>query len=216
VPRRAAWPTCAAPAAAASAGQGRGPPKAAPSRAAAAAGRPPKAADGRPPPPAAPQVQKRRIYDITNVLEGIGLIEKRSKNNIQWKGSAAQDPAAAQEAQQLHEELATLAVGGVAPAWRAAALADAAAAPLPCPPIPGDQACCSAVAEEPAPGPAAAAAAGRPGCCVEQGWGAGQCGSCLGAAWALPAQPSPLPRLPHRWSRPRRRRRRCWRSTSAC
>ena len=28
-------------------------------------------------------VQKRRIYDITNVLEGIGLIEKRSKNNIQ-------------------------------------------------------------------------------------------------------------------------------------
>jgi hypothetical protein len=31
------------------------------------------------------QVQKRRIYDITNVLEGIGLIEKKSKNNIQWK-----------------------------------------------------------------------------------------------------------------------------------
>lgn len=31
--------------------------------------------------------QKRRIYDITNVLEGIGLIEKRSKNSIQWKGA---------------------------------------------------------------------------------------------------------------------------------
>ncbi len=29
--------------------------------------------------------QKRRIYDITNVLEGIGLIEKNSKNIIQWK-----------------------------------------------------------------------------------------------------------------------------------
>eukprot|EP00124_Ichthyophonus_hoferi_P005520 Ihof_evm1s823 gene=Ihof_evmTU1s823 len=29
-------------------------------------------------------VPKRRIYDITNVLEGIGLIEKKSKNNIQW------------------------------------------------------------------------------------------------------------------------------------
>lgn len=29
------------------------------------------------------QVQKRRIYDITNVLEGIQLIEKKSKNNIQ-------------------------------------------------------------------------------------------------------------------------------------
>ncbi|KAF2896046.1 hypothetical protein ILUMI_10139 [Ignelater luminosus] len=31
-------------------------------------------------------VQKRRIYDITNVLEGIGILEKKSKNNIQWKG----------------------------------------------------------------------------------------------------------------------------------
>lgn len=29
-------------------------------------------------------VQKRRIYDITNVLEGIGLIEKYSKNKIRW------------------------------------------------------------------------------------------------------------------------------------
>ncbi len=33
-------------------------------------------------------VQKRRIYDITNVLEGIGLIEKRGKNHISWKGDA--------------------------------------------------------------------------------------------------------------------------------
>lgn len=32
------------------------------------------------------EVQKRRIYDITNVLEGIGLIEKTSKNHISWKG----------------------------------------------------------------------------------------------------------------------------------
>ncbi|XP_068158009.1 transcription factor E2f1 [Drosophila tropicalis] len=31
-------------------------------------------------------VQKRRIYDITNVLEGIGILEKKSKNNIQWRG----------------------------------------------------------------------------------------------------------------------------------
>ncbi|KAI8549508.1 hypothetical protein RHMOL_Rhmol06G0030100 [Rhododendron molle] len=30
-------------------------------------------------------VQKRRIYDITNVLEGIGLIEKTTKNHIRWK-----------------------------------------------------------------------------------------------------------------------------------
>ncbi|CAA0818563.1 Transcription factor E2FC [Striga hermonthica] len=31
------------------------------------------------------EVQKRRIYDITNVLEGIGLIEKTAKNHIRWK-----------------------------------------------------------------------------------------------------------------------------------
>ena len=31
-------------------------------------------------------VQKRRVYDITNVLEGIGLIEKRNKNHIAWRG----------------------------------------------------------------------------------------------------------------------------------
>jgi len=29
-------------------------------------------------------VQKRRIYDITNVLEGVGLIEKKTKNLIRW------------------------------------------------------------------------------------------------------------------------------------
>jgi hypothetical protein len=33
------------------------------------------------------EVQKRRIYDITNVLEGIGLIEKTIKNKIRWKGN---------------------------------------------------------------------------------------------------------------------------------
>ncbi|KAJ0259710.1 Transcription factor E2FA [Hirschfeldia incana] len=32
------------------------------------------------------EVQKRRIYDITNVLEGIDLIEKPFKNRILWKG----------------------------------------------------------------------------------------------------------------------------------
>jgi hypothetical protein len=34
-------------------------------------------------------VPKRRIYDITNVLEGVGLLEKRSKNTVAWKGSEA-------------------------------------------------------------------------------------------------------------------------------
>lgn len=33
-------------------------------------------------------VQKRRIYDITNVLEGVGLLEKTSKNNIKWNGGS--------------------------------------------------------------------------------------------------------------------------------
>nr|XP_055066755.1 transcription factor E2F3-like [Misgurnus anguillicaudatus] len=32
------------------------------------------------------KVQKRRLYDITNVLEGVHLIKKKSKNNIQWMG----------------------------------------------------------------------------------------------------------------------------------
>lgn len=31
-------------------------------------------------------VQKRRLYDITNVLEGVHLVKKKSKNNIQWMG----------------------------------------------------------------------------------------------------------------------------------
>lgn len=32
-------------------------------------------------------VQKRRIYDITNVLEGIHLIGKISKNTVKWNGN---------------------------------------------------------------------------------------------------------------------------------
>lgn len=30
------------------------------------------------------KVKKRRIYDITNVMEGVGLIEKQSKNLVRW------------------------------------------------------------------------------------------------------------------------------------
>ena len=38
-------------------------------------------------------VQKRRIYDITNVLEGIGLICKKNKNIIQWVGKNFVEPS---------------------------------------------------------------------------------------------------------------------------
>lgn len=47
--------------------------------------------------------QKRRIYDITNVLEGIGLIEKRNKNCIKWKGAVA-----GENTQEASERLALL------------------------------------------------------------------------------------------------------------
>jgi hypothetical protein len=66
------------------------------------------------------QVQKRRIYDITNVLEGVGLIEKKSKNNILWKPLVMEPAVAAgpeAEAQQealeaLQKTTATLRVSG--------------------------------------------------------------------------------------------------------
>lgn len=36
-------------------------------------------------------VQKRRIYDITNVLEGIDLICKTIKNKVKWIGGNIDD-----------------------------------------------------------------------------------------------------------------------------
>ncbi|BFZ19368.1 hypothetical protein BsWGS_22407 [Bradybaena similaris] len=54
--------------------------------------------------------QKRRIYDITNVLEGIGLIEKKSKNSIQWKGSGPGNSSrdVSDRLTSLKDDLATL------------------------------------------------------------------------------------------------------------
>ena len=56
------------------------------------------------------KVQKRRIYDITNVLEGIGLIRKVGKNNIQWKGpgSIRRRLKEARKQRKLQEEKARL------------------------------------------------------------------------------------------------------------
>jgi len=54
-------------------------------------------------------VQKRRIYDITNVLEGIGLIEKKSKNQIRWKGEACGNTSAVNvEVRGLREEISAV------------------------------------------------------------------------------------------------------------
>ncbi|KAJ7340909.1 hypothetical protein JRQ81_004196 [Phrynocephalus forsythii] len=51
-------------------------------------------------------VRKRRVYDITNVLDGIHLIQKRSKNLIQWVGSdIKQITVKSPEQQKIRDEL---------------------------------------------------------------------------------------------------------------
>ncbi|KAJ1269860.1 hypothetical protein BS78_06G010100 [Paspalum vaginatum] len=55
------------------------------------------------------EVQKRRIYDITNVLEGVELIEKGLKNMIRWKGFDISKPKEMEhQISSLKEELESL------------------------------------------------------------------------------------------------------------
>ncbi|XP_030642146.1 transcription factor E2F2 [Chanos chanos] len=56
------------------------------------------------------EVQKRRIYDITNVLEGVQLIRKKSKNNIQWMVGGVFEGSAggSEKSHQLKRELGEL------------------------------------------------------------------------------------------------------------
>ncbi|KAI1890425.1 hypothetical protein AGOR_G00153580, partial [Albula goreensis] len=53
------------------------------------------------------EVQKRRIYDITNVLEGIQLVSKKSKNHIQWLGGRLDGPTV-ERYQSLQKEVLDL------------------------------------------------------------------------------------------------------------
>ncbi|XP_074362311.1 transcription factor E2FC-like [Apium graveolens] len=54
------------------------------------------------------EVRKRRIYDITNVLEGIGLIEKTAKNHIRWKEFDTKTRESEFQAAQLMAEIESL------------------------------------------------------------------------------------------------------------
>ncbi|KAG7569328.1 E2F/DP family winged-helix DNA-binding domain [Arabidopsis thaliana x Arabidopsis arenosa] len=56
------------------------------------------------------EVQKRRIYDITNVLEGIDLIEKPFKNRILWKGVDASPGDEDADVSVLQAEIENLAL----------------------------------------------------------------------------------------------------------
>lgn len=50
-------------------------------------------------------VQKRRIYDITNVLEGIGLIQKEGKNHVAWNSNPSVDLSRAPEVESEGEAI---------------------------------------------------------------------------------------------------------------
>ncbi|XP_037368879.2 transcription factor E2F6-like [Talpa occidentalis] len=53
-------------------------------------------------------VSKRRLYDITNILDGISLIEKQSRNHIRWIGSSFSGVEEDSQQKKLREEVANL------------------------------------------------------------------------------------------------------------
>ncbi|XP_078255366.1 transcription factor E2F6 isoform X2 [Rhinoraja longicauda] len=54
-------------------------------------------------------VRKRRVYDITNVLDGIHLVRKKSKNRIEWIGKNPQETLGYEaQSRKLKKELADL------------------------------------------------------------------------------------------------------------
>ncbi|XP_038656240.1 transcription factor E2F6 isoform X2 [Scyliorhinus canicula] len=55
------------------------------------------------------EVRKRRVYDITNVLDGIRLVRKKSKNLIEWIGKNPEEKLAYEaQSRKLRKQLADL------------------------------------------------------------------------------------------------------------
>ena len=64
-------------------------------------------------------VQKRRIYDITNVLEGIGLLRKEGKNHVSWIMNPDVDLSRDTSTQGRNRGSATSKVGEIGPEAKA-------------------------------------------------------------------------------------------------
>uniref|UniRef100_A0A182LTL7 E2F/DP family winged-helix DNA-binding domain-containing protein n=1 Tax=Anopheles culicifacies TaxID=139723 RepID=A0A182LTL7_9DIPT len=61
--------------------------------------------------------QKRRIYDVTNVLEGIGLVKKQVKNHIKWIGEELTTKSCLGTARQIGEHMRTRRTLELREAW---------------------------------------------------------------------------------------------------
>ena len=54
-------------------------------------------------------VQKRRLYDIVNVLEGVGMVERPKRNEVAWKksisGESVTDGPTEEQVKQMEDSL---------------------------------------------------------------------------------------------------------------